>query len=819
MQILQLFTLQLIWKRVKKSGHQVAYYQDDAFNALVRRISALPFTRTEDMDKAFALFKARADKLEPELKEFSHELISYAQTQWRERFAIQDWNLFSINCLLVPSTNNGNEGANGRFLTDFGVHPPFWNFCLEVNNELQRVSNDIPSILYGSQRPKENPLYHVLKEEREITKANFEAGLIDLDGYLGKMGAISLTTGKSFSSDEMDKVQKRKKVDNLEERLNDEEPEPVTKKRKVISAIPGRRGRPAKNIVKPLTSSSAEVSPLISVSSSATPASTSSVPSIPTPLLSHLPWPEQQGLQAIPSALPASSSRTTASAIPSTISSGLSSAPVSLSSIGLYNNSITEHINKYSLGLRERAPIPGDGNCWFSSNCDLARLYGLKSPDDPNELRLAVANFLQHHPRKVHWIRSLFNGKTRSFNRFIKEHSVPGKFIDNFGLFVLGTGEYLNVKYHIVGTSNNAKDPVTILDYAENSDVVMHFGYYQDNTDGVGEKRQAGHYQSLEPIPNKAIPCCKIDQTGDDQAVNGVDDNDVGAAIDESVVRNDEMISTEEKILKTFSDDHQMVELSLNRLTKMCVSIDDLFSTNISCILYNEIRPKYPVTSKIGKLSRKLLLRYQRLCRTDPEFDDELPNVTLVAEDEVPMIPKKKSFRSLFSARRNSVVIAQSGSATSIPEEEISTSARARASSTVIEQLEHQVEEDPEPEVLDDILDGESPVHLEFEPARRKSVASRKRKIKPPKSTIFERTDSQIILTPPPPTSPTTPPRRGRGRPMITSQVVLTPPPPTSPATPPRRGRGRPRKAITLDSITLDALPPPKKGRGRPKKL
>ena len=115
----------------------------------------MPFTKTEDMDKAFALFKARADKLEPELKEFSHELISYAQTQWRERFAIQDWNLFSINCLLVPSTNNGNEGANGRFLTDFGVHPPFWNFCLEVNNELQRVSNDIPSILYGSQRPKE----------------------------------------------------------------------------------------------------------------------------------------------------------------------------------------------------------------------------------------------------------------------------------------------------------------------------------------------------------------------------------------------------------------------------------------------------------------------------------------------------------------------------------------------------------------------------------------------------------------------------------------------------------------------------------------
>ena len=86
--------------------------------------------------------------------------------------------------------------------------------------------------------------YHHLRNE--VTKAKYDAGLINLDGYLGKMGAISLTTGKSFSSDEMDQVQKRKKIDNLEDRLDNERP--VSKKRKVISAIPERRGRPAKNI-------------------------------------------------------------------------------------------------------------------------------------------------------------------------------------------------------------------------------------------------------------------------------------------------------------------------------------------------------------------------------------------------------------------------------------------------------------------------------------------------------------------------------------------------------------------------------------------
>jgi hypothetical protein len=70
-------------------------------------------------------------------------------------------------------------------------------------------------------------------------------------------------------------------------------------------------------------------------------------------------------------------------------------------------------------------------------------------------------------------------------------------------LFVLATAEYLNVIYHIVGTSNNAKDPVTVI-------------YFQDTMDGIGEKRQAGHYQSLEPIPNKAVPCCDIRSNADD---------------------------------------------------------------------------------------------------------------------------------------------------------------------------------------------------------------------------------------------------------------------------------------------------------------
>ena len=112
---------QLIWKRVKKTNLQVEYEKNDEFNALIRRLSSLPFVKPEDLNDAFEIFRKRAANLKSDkVQEFALKLIDYAETQWRERFAIQDWNLHDINCLLFPATNNGNESANGRFSGDFG---------------------------------------------------------------------------------------------------------------------------------------------------------------------------------------------------------------------------------------------------------------------------------------------------------------------------------------------------------------------------------------------------------------------------------------------------------------------------------------------------------------------------------------------------------------------------------------------------------------------------------------------------------------------------------------------------------------------------
>lgn len=92
-----------------------------------------------------------------------------------------------------------------------------------------------------------------------------------------------------------------------------------------------------------------------------------------------------------------------------------------------------------------------------------------------------------------------------------------------------------------------------------------------------------------------------------------------------------------------------MVKLSLAQLKKLNVSLNDLFNTNISCILYYDIRLKFPASTELGKSCR-------RICRLVEDFDEDLPNVTVVSAEDVFEIPKKKSFQSLFSRGQSNVL-------------------------------------------------------------------------------------------------------------------------------------------------------------------
>ena len=244
---------QLVWRRVQKKGFQTIYEKNDKFNAVIRRMSALSFAPKDDLDEAFKIFDKRTESLEDEeLEKFCKDMIEYLNNTWRHG----------------------------------------------------------PSILFGIRGPEPNPDYAELKEQREITKANYEANLITLDNYLGKVGALSMKTAKrKVASD--DPEDKSKARPNGRKSAND----------RVVLQAPNqpknphqRRGR-APNILRQTRTEddgfqSAVLEPIVPDS---VPTETVSRP--PPPSSSGLPWPAPVGLQTRV-ALPSSKSRTTASAVP-----------------------------------------------------------------------------------------------------------------------------------------------------------------------------------------------------------------------------------------------------------------------------------------------------------------------------------------------------------------------------------------------------------------------------------------------------------------------------------------------------------------------
>ena len=194
-----------------------------------------------------------------------------------------------------------------------------------------------------------------MKEDRERVKANYEAGLIDLDGMMGKMGAISLATGKAkYATDDAEsdviETQRRKKASKPSQQRDQ------GKK---------RRGRPPKNTGKsgrrpqvvcpqPLTKDAPvpenegdDAALHLGVCGS----------NVQIANISHtvvdLRVPPRIGLQPIPSALPSSMPRTTASAVPNIITAERSLCPISISSSFTSRNALVDHISRFNLGLRE----------------------------------------------------------------------------------------------------------------------------------------------------------------------------------------------------------------------------------------------------------------------------------------------------------------------------------------------------------------------------------------------------------------------------------------------------------------------------------
>ena len=125
----------------------------------------------------------------------------------------------------------------------------------------------------------------------------------------------------------------------------------------------------------------------------------------------------------------------------------------------------------------------------------------------------------------------------------------------------------------------------------------------------------------------------------------------------------------------------------LERLWKLKnISVDQLFQTNICQILYTDIRNIFSVETSQGKICRRLLRHYQSICQAQPDFNGELPDVTLVDEDAFQTSHEQsRNFRNLFtgdSAASLSFGIENISSASLAPLQDIPV---PRSSSTVLD--------------------------------------------------------------------------------------------------------------------------------------
>ena len=125
-------------------------------------------------------------------------------------FCLEDWNIFEVDLVQTPVTNNGNEGTNRGLAEEFGQHPQanrWLTICCDVLNSAE---DKIEQLLYGSLRPRVNELYDQLKQKREVLKGNLGSGELTLDEYMGQLGALAFTIGRArfnqnFSENDFEK--------------------------------------------------------------------------------------------------------------------------------------------------------------------------------------------------------------------------------------------------------------------------------------------------------------------------------------------------------------------------------------------------------------------------------------------------------------------------------------------------------------------------------------------------------------------------------------------------------------------------------------
>ena len=345
--------------------------------------------------------------------------------------------------------------------------------------ELSGSEEYMEALLVGAAKPRQYPMYKDLKENREIAKANLLTGELQLDAYMGALGRLSAKTGKaSVNSNYSEK--------DFSDSVND----PTNDSLVVAVATGGnKRRRPpvSEQSEEPFMFSGGDEGPIATKKRKREPA----VPSRPgrrgrRPR--NLPAQRNQGKHSNLEPPPSPAALHPKPSFPE-------------------DDPLDAYIKKHKLPV-EISPnglTKADGDCWWHTVSDHITLRGLKlrngrpAPTDPQILRLAVVNTLEHHPLAKDWVRDQFNKRKKDFKLFIKAQKQKSCFTDNDGIIVLATGHYLNVVFLVVSTDGDEKSPTYKWPDDRVTDdprPVLPCGLYPDTSDRT-INGTAGHWQSL----------------------------------------------------------------------------------------------------------------------------------------------------------------------------------------------------------------------------------------------------------------------------------------------------------------------------------
>ena len=169
-------------------------------------------------------------------------------------------------------------------------------------------------------------------------------------------------------------------------------------------------------------------------------------------------------------------------------------------------------------------------------------------------------------------------------------------------------------------------------------------------------------------IESAAVPCCnKLPSSEVATEVDVVVDVLGNVEVEEQDDDIGTRLMTEEVLLKLHLMDEEVVEGSLTRILQVenKITIKHLLESGITNILYNQVRDQYGVDCLAGRKVRRILKRIVSLGMDKTGIDNnQLPDITLVVEDNEEPAMKKRKFEDLFGKLRkqDSLILAEPGS-------------------------------------------------------------------------------------------------------------------------------------------------------------